>query len=84
MYNCTYMANAVKKLTILVESDVYIALHRQVGRGNIGRFLVSSAKPLLEKNTLLKSAYRSMAEDEAREREARAWSESLAADSYVA
>ena len=84
MYNRTYMANTSKKLTILVESDMYRTLQRRVGRGNIGRFLIEAARPVLNADTSLRSAYEAMSHDEAREREAQEWSESLVQDSYVA
>jgi hypothetical protein len=79
-----YMATTAKKLTILVEPDVYRRLQRQVGRGNIGRFLIEAARPALMAEESLRSAYAEMAADRRREREAREWSESLMSDSYDA
>ena len=84
MYDCTYMATATKKLTILVDADVHRALLRKVGRGNIGRFLTEAAKPLLVSNTPLREAYAAMAKDNAREKNAHEWSENLLKDSYAA
>ena len=78
------MATASKKLTILVEADVYIALQRQVGRGNIGKFLVEAARPVLTAESSLRAEYKAMAHDEVREHEAREWSEGILTDSYVA
>ena len=78
------MNTATKKLTILVETDMYFALHKQVGRGNIGRFLIDNARPVLKGEAALRSSYKAMAKDEDREREAREWSDSVTADSYVA
>jgi hypothetical protein len=37
----------MKKLTLLVEDDLYDDLHRSVGRGNIGRFVAESVRPKL-------------------------------------
>jgi hypothetical protein len=76
------MAIATKKLTILVEADVYRALQRRVGRGNIGKFLSDVARPHLDPASSLPAEYAEMANDEAREIEAREWSEALMQDSY--
>ncbi len=84
MYDCTYMATATKKLTILVDADMHRALIKKVGRGNIGRFLINAAKPHLSDNAHLRAGYAAMAADQAREKEALEWSENLIGDSYVA
>ncbi len=84
MYDCTYMAVATKKLTILVDADMHRTLLRKVGRGNIGRFLTDAAKPLLSTHASLRQGYAAMAADDAREKEAHEWSESLVNDSYAA
>jgi len=76
------MNTATKKLTILVEADVYRALQKRIGRGNIGRFLSDVARPHLEKDALLRVGYAEMANDRERESEARAWSEGVVEDSY--
>lgn len=69
----------MKKLTITVEDDVYRGLHRVIGRRNISRFLNDLARPhVLLKD--LEAAYKEMAADEAREAEAREWSEGLIGD----
>ena len=78
------MATATKKLTILMEADVHRALHAQIGRGHIGKFLSDVARPLLVTQTSLSDAYTEMAQDEAREKLALEWSESLITDSYGA
>ncbi len=83
MYNRMYMNTTAKKLTVLVEADVYRALQRRVGRGNIGRFLSDVARPHLTADTTLRDGYAQMAVDRAREREAREWSESLLPDAYA-
>lgn len=82
MYNHTYMSTATKKLTVLVEADVYRALQRRVGRGNIGRFLSDVARPHLISSTTLRDGYAQMAADRAREREAQQWSEGVLRDIY--
>lgn len=76
------METATKKLTILVEADVYRALQRRVGRGNIGRFLSDVARPHLASDDALREGYAQMAADRAREREARQWSEGTIHDAY--
>ncbi|HEY4517451.1 MAG TPA: hypothetical protein VJI74_00990 [Candidatus Paceibacterota bacterium] len=76
------MTTVTKKLTILVEADVYRALQKRIGRGNIGRFLSDVARPHLANDSLLRAGYAEMASDYARESEAREWSEGLVADSY--
>ncbi len=82
MYNCTYMDTATRKLTILVDADVYGALQKRVGRGNIGRFLSDAARPPLISDTLLRTGYAQMAADNTRESEAREWSEALLHDTH--
>jgi len=83
MYDCTYMATAAKKLTILVDVDTHRELVKKVGRGNIGRFLIDAAKPHLQNNSRIRAGYAEMAKDQEREKEALEWSEALIADSYV-
>lgn len=78
------MNTATHKLTVLMESDIYRALQRHVGRGNIGRFLSDAARPHLASDSLLRAGYAQMAADQAREREAHTWSEGLLNDSYEA
>jgi hypothetical protein len=64
-----------KKLTIIVDQDVYDGLHRLVGRGHISRFLTELARPHVAPN-----GYAAMAMDEEHEREAMEWIEGLVAD----
>lgn len=54
-------------------------LYRRVGRRRISRFLENLARPHVIGEDL-EAAYRSMAADELREREAAEWSENLASD----
>jgi len=68
-----------KKLTITVDERVYDGLHSVVGRRKISQFIESLVRPHVVKSSL-ESAYREMALDEAREREALEWSEATMGD----
>ena len=68
-----------KKLTITVDEQVYEGLHSVVGRRRISQFIESLVRPHVVKHSL-ESAYRKMALDEAREREALEWSEGTIGD----
>ena len=68
-----------KKLTITLDEEVYNGLHRVIGRRRISRFLEDLARPHVVSRDL-ESAYQEMAQDEAREAEALAWSEGLIGD----
>ena len=72
----TYMG---KKLTIIIDDDVYEGLYRHVGRRKIGRFLEGLARPHVI-NADLENAYSDMAADEAREADATEWSDDLIGD----
>ncbi len=37
----------MKKLTLLIDDDVYDGLHRSIGRGHIGRFISDKVRPHL-------------------------------------
>lgn len=69
----------LKKLTITLDERVYEGLHSVVGRRRISRFIQELVRPhVLEAD--LADAYRMMAEDEEREREALDWIEGIAGD----
>ena len=68
-----------KKLTITVEDEVYEGLHSIIGRRRISRFLNDLARPHVTRQELAE-AYRAMAADESREREAAEWVENLTGD----
>ncbi len=68
-----------KKLTITVEDEVYSGLHSVIGRRRISRFLNDLARPHVTRHDLAE-AYRAMAADEEREREAAEWVENLTGD----
>jgi len=69
----------MRKLTITVEEDVYAGLQRRIGPRRISRFLNDLARPHVIEDEL-DAAYRAMAADEEREREALEWAEATAAD----
>lgn len=68
-----------KKLTIMVEDEVYEGLRSVVGPRRISRFLNDLARPLVT-NGDLEADYREMAADEEREAEALEWAEATIAD----
>ncbi len=65
-----------QKMTITIDREVYDALYRVVGKGNISKFLENLARPHVLKEDLT-SAYQAMAADTERESEALAWSNGL-------
>lgn len=68
-----------RKLTITVDSKVYAGLHRVIGPRRISQFIEDLVRPhVIHSN--LSAAYAAMAADEAREREAREWADSLVSD----
>lgn len=69
-----------RKLTINVSDEVYEGLHRTVGRRRISQFLDNLARPHVVRSDI-DAAYREMAGDEERERDAREWCEGLIGDS---
>jgi predicted CopG family antitoxin len=68
-----------KKLTITVEEDVYDGLYKVIGRRRISQFIEDLVRPHVI-GTDLESGYQAMAADEAREAEAREWSEATIGD----
>ncbi len=65
-----------QKMTITIDREVYDALYRVVGKGNISKFLENLARPHVLKEDLA-SAYQAMAADTERELEALEWSNGL-------
>jgi predicted CopG family antitoxin len=65
-----------QKMTITIDKEVYDALYRVVGKGNISKFLENLARPHVLKEDLA-SAYQAMAADTEREAEALEWSNGL-------
>lgn len=68
-----------KKLTITIDDRVYEGLHAVIGRRRISRFIESLVRPHVVQQEL-ESAYRAMAKEESREREALEWSEATLGD----
>ena len=68
-----------KKLTITVDEEVYQGLHKVIGRRRISQFIEDLVRPHVI-GTDLEAGYQAMAEDEAREAEAIAWSEATIGD----
>ena len=68
-----------KKLTITVDESVYDGLYRTVGPRRISQFIENLVRPHVV-GADLDAAYRVMAADEAREREALEWAEATIGD----
>ena len=58
-----------KKLTITINEEVYLGLHRVIGPMKISKFVEELVRPHVVKHEL-ESAYKEMAKDRVREREA--------------
>jgi len=71
-----------RKLTITVSEAVYEGLHRTVGRRRISQFIEKLARPHVVPQDM-EAAYREMAADAVREREALEWSEGVIGDSSL-
>jgi hypothetical protein len=65
-----------QKMTITIDKEVYDALYRVVGKGNISKYLENLARPLVLTEDLA-SAYQAMAADTDRENTALEWSNGL-------
>ena len=63
-----------KKLTITINEEVYLGLHKVIGPRKISKFIEELARPHVLKHEL-ESAYKEMAKDRVREKEALEWSE---------
>ena len=63
-----------KKLTITVDEEVYIALHKVIGPRKISRFVQEVVRPYVVRPDY-ESAYAEMAKDKKRENEALEWAE---------
>ncbi len=68
-----------KKLTITVDESIYDGLYRVVGPRRISQFIEDLVRPHVVEEDL-STAYAQMAADEAREAEAREWSDNLLPD----
>ncbi len=66
-----------QRINILVSNDVHTWLKKNIGKGNVSRFMNNLILPYLqtyEENTLL-DLYQSAASDPIREKEAEEWGE---------
>jgi hypothetical protein len=63
-----------KKLTLMIDEQVYNGLRRTIGPRKISRFVEDLVRPLVL-NTNLEDAYAAMAKDRKREKEALEWAE---------
>ena len=68
-----------RKLTIALDSKVYDELYRVIGARRISSFIEDLLRPYVI-NHDLETAYRDMAQDEAREAEALEWAEATIDD----
>ncbi len=68
-----------KKLTITIDEEVYLGLHKVIGPRKISKFIEELARPHVLKHEL-ESAYKEMAKDRVREKEALEWSEAILGD----
>jgi predicted CopG family antitoxin len=68
-----------KKLTITINEEVYLGLHKVIGPRKISKFIEELARPHVLKHEL-ESAYKEMAKDRVREKEALEWSEATLGD----
>jgi predicted CopG family antitoxin len=64
----------VKKLTIIVDEEVYEGLHKVIGRGKISKFVEELVRPHVVRPNL-EAEYAQMSKDEDREKEALEWTE---------
>ena len=64
-----------RKLTITVTDETYRWLHQRVGRGRISQFIEDLVRPHVVDESSLEAAYREMAADRERERDAWEWIE---------
>jgi predicted CopG family antitoxin len=63
-----------KKLTITINEEIYLGLHKVIGPRKISKFVEELVRPHVVKHEL-ESAYKEMAKDRVREKEALEWSE---------
>jgi len=68
-----------KKLTITLDEEVYVGLHKVIGPRKISKFVEDLVRPHVVKHEL-ESAYKEMAKDRVREKEAIEWSEATLGD----
>lgn len=64
-----------KKLTVMLDAEVYEALHEKIGERRIGTFLSNLARPHVVEHSL-DASYKAMSLDVGRELDAKEWIES--------
>lgn len=69
-----------KRLTITIDEVIYDGLYQLVGKQNISQFIESLLRPHVVLDNELEAAYKMMAEDEIREKEAAEWAEGTVGD----
>ncbi|MGR3319053.1 MAG: addiction module antitoxin [Candidatus Anammoxibacter sp.] len=65
-----------KKLTISIDEVIYAGLYKVIGKRKISQFIEKLVRPYIERPAL-SQAYKEMADDEKREKEAAEWTEGL-------
>jgi predicted CopG family antitoxin len=68
-----------RKLTITLNEEVYLGLHRHIGKRKISQFIEDLTRPHVI-DADLELAYKEMAADEERERQAVEWVEGVVGD----
>ncbi len=68
-----------RKLTITLDEEVYLGLHRHIGKRKISQFIEDLARPHVIDDEL-QMAYNEMGADEKRERETAEWVEGVVGD----
>lgn len=68
-----------KKLTILIDAELYDGLYRVAGRRQISKFIEDLVRPYVRCRDL-EAAYKSMSQDENQEQEALEWAEATVGD----
>lgn len=68
-----------KKLTLMIDEEVYNGLHQVIGPRRISHFVESLVRPHVVKHDLYEG-YREMAADSVRESEALEWAEATCGD----
>lgn len=68
-----------KKLTLMIDEDVYVGLRRVIGPRKISHFVEALVRPHVLKDDLYEG-YRAMSADRVRESDALEWAESTCRD----
>ena len=68
-----------KRLTITIDEEIYDRLHAVAGQRSISRFIEETLRPHLVEADL-EAAYKEMAQDEEREKDALEWAEATIGD----